>query len=129
MENANTNAHHVKSSAKRRGALRVDLLPYDFGWVAAFIRRRDLDWDRAAFFQGVELKPPPFPAELQPQLAGQRIFTAADVAELLAKGLARRDQEWWHWCADSHERATNPTGPAVVGSSQFFGDYLDGENQ
>jgi hypothetical protein len=130
MKNANTDAHHGKANSKQRNAPSVDLLPFDIGWNAACLRSRDTEWERAAFSQGVQIKPPPFPAELHPQLNGQRIFTAADVAELLAKGLARRDDDWLHWIADSHERATNPTGPAVVGSSQFFGDYLDdGETQ
>jgi hypothetical protein len=124
MKNANTNAHAINS--KQRSAPRVDLLPFDFGWVAAFIRERDKAWERGALAQGVEIKPPPFPDDLRPQLGAQRIFTAADVAELLARGLARRDEDWRHWIADSHERATNPTGPALVGSSQFFGDYLTG---
>jgi hypothetical protein len=129
MKQANTDAHHTKSNGKQSRSLSADLLPFDIGWNAACVRSRDSEWERAAFVQGVEIKPPPFPAELHPQLTGQRIFTAADVAALLAKGLARRDQDWRHWIADSHERAINPTGPAVVGSAQFFGDYIDGESQ
>jgi hypothetical protein len=106
--------------------LREGLLPFDAGWVAAHIRDRDKAWGRAALAQGVEINPPPFPAELHPQLGGQQIFTAPDVAELVAAAVTRRDDCWRHWITDSHERALHPNGPPIVGSDQFFSDNLTG---
>jgi hypothetical protein len=67
------------------------------------------------------------PSEFLPEFGIQHLYSPDDVAMLVAKAIERRDEAWQHWIADSHERAIHPTGPAIVGSDEFFNDHLTGE--
>jgi hypothetical protein len=109
-----------RASAKAQATLHDQLAPFDPGWVAAAIRERDRAWERAALARGVELKAPAFPDDFRPILGAQHIYTQADVAELVAIALARRDDAWRGWNASSQERALHPNGPPVIGSPEFF---------
>lgn len=111
---------HRRAAAKAQATLHDQLASFDPGWVAAAIRERDKAWERAALAQGVEIKAPAFPDDFLPILGAQHIYTQADVAELVAVALVRRDDAWRGWNASSQERALHPNGPPVIGSPEFF---------
>lgn len=101
-------------------APKRDWPPFDLGCLRRAFMFRDREWQRQLFGRGVRIAAPPIPKEFLPEFGVQHLYSSDDVAMLVAKAIARRDDSWRNWMDDSAERALHPNGPPAIGSQEFY---------